>query len=186
MHHLLIPVNGWKIRCTWGPLQLKPLTGHPVSKVGTQQIQRLPCGMGWGSILLKPMFLFSAPFVYVPRDLQNLSRTSMYLCVVYREGVSWVILKPESSDDAMRAHCYPRCASHRVERPLQDHVGRIASPVDIVLPADMPREVELCFIQNPNVSQKVRNIFNHVGDQLTHFHSLLNMSSVSFCFTWIL
>ena len=74
----------------------------------------------------------------------------------------------------MRAHCYPRCASHRVERPLQDHVGRLASPVDIVLPVDIPREVEMCFIRKLSVSQKVRHIFNHVGDPFTHFHSLLH------------
>ena len=43
----------------WGPLQLKPLTDHHVSKVGTQPIQRLPCSMGWGSILLKPLYFSS-------------------------------------------------------------------------------------------------------------------------------
>ena len=60
---------------------------------------------------------------------------------------------------------------------MQGHVGRLTSPVDIVLPVDMSREIEMCFIRKPNVSQKVRHIlFSHVDDPFTHVHSLLHMS----------
>ena len=43
---------------------------------------------------------------------------------------------------------------------LQDHVGRLASPVDMVLPIDTPKEVEMCFIRKIIVNPKVRHIFS--------------------------
>ena len=104
----------------------------------------------------------------------------MYRCVFIERAF------PESSSN-QKGPMMPRVliathavhVSHRVERPLQDHVGRLASPVDIVLPVNMPREVDMCFIRKPNVSQKVRHIFNHVGDPFTHVHSLLHICKLS-------
>ena len=165
----------------WGPLQFKPPTDHPVSKVRTHEpIQRLSCGMGWGSILLKPpCFSSQPPFVY-----PETSRTSQGpLCTAVCLPRGRFLSHPQTGkvDDDMSARCYPRCASHRVEKPLQDHVGRLASPPDIVLPADIPREVEIiiCFIRKPNASQKVRRIFSHVGDPFRYFHSLLHYELLS-------
>ena len=93
-------------------VHMGPPTDHPVSKVGTQQIQRLFCGMGWGSILLKPICFSSQLPLCTQRPPEPFKDLYVPLCV-YREGVSWVILKPESSDDAIHAHCYLSCASHR-------------------------------------------------------------------------
>ena len=157
----------------WGPLQLKPPTDHPVLT-----LQCLSCHMGWGSILLKPLCFSFQPPLYTQRPPELLKDLYEPLCV-YCVGISWVIFKSERPDDAMHAHCYPSCACYRVERLLQDHVRRLASPVDIGLPIYIPREVEMCFIQKQNVSQKVRHIFNHVGDPFTHFHSLLHYELLS-------
>ena len=75
----------------WGPLQLKPPTDHPVSNVGTQPIQRLSCGIGWRSMLLKPLCFSAQPPLYTPPEL--LKDLYVPLCV-YREGAF-----PESSSN---------------------------------------------------------------------------------------
>ena len=113
----------------------------------------------------------------IPRDPQSFSGTSMYRSVFTERAL------PESSlnHNGPMMPCvliatHAVHVSHRVERPLQDHVGRLASPVDIVLPVDIPRELDLCFIRKPNVSQNVRHISDHVSDPFTDFHSLLHMS----------